>query len=154
MSVAFAIDPAAGIFRAVINGDNAISPSTQKNVSFDIFGAKVHGMTLQDIVPISSFGGPYNYSLTYPPPTHLSHAVWLYDFSFPQALDYCPLAVVRYQKQDGTWTNNYAMTTGSITMVGGFASSQTKLTLFIQSTSTVGASGALPLAVSYRLYGV
>lgn len=153
MSLPFAIKPAAGIFRSVINGDDAISPSSPRNVAFDAFGAKVHGMTLDGIVPFSSFSGPLYYQIVYPY-LHLSNAYFMYTFTYPQPLDYCPLAVVRFQKPDGTWTAVYSQTAGGVLMTGGFVSTQTELLLYTQSSTSVGASSAQPLNVSYRLFGV
>jgi hypothetical protein len=152
MPVAFAIDPVASIFRSVINGDDALSPSTPANVYFDAFGPRVHGMTQRDVVPFSSFSGPLYYEIATPTP-HLSNPYFMYTFTFPEPLDYCPVAVILFQKQDGSWTRNYSATGGSVTVTGGFVSTQTELLIYTTANGPSVSSTLQPLAASYRLFG-
>ena len=152
----FAIKPGAGVMRDVINGDNPLSPSNLKNVVFDAFGLKVHGMTMQGVVPWASFGSPVYYQLTYPN-THLSNAYWLLDIVFPEPLTYCPIVLVQFQTAAGVWTPSYEYSEtggGAYTVTTGFATSLTKLTLYAGSTGVGASASALPLAASYRLFGV
>ena len=152
MTIPFDIAPASSIFRTAINGDNAASPSSLKNVMFDAFGAKLHGMTLGGVVPWSSFAGPYVNQLYYPS-LHLSNPYFQYTYTFPQALAYCPIVVVLWQLASGAWTDNYAVTSGSITQTGLYYTSATQLVLQLNTSSSAGFS-AYPLAASYRLFGV
>ncbi len=55
MSTPFAIDVANSVFRAVINGDNALAPSSPANVIFDAFGQPYNGVFKGGVVASSTF---------------------------------------------------------------------------------------------------
>ena len=158
MSTAFAIDPSSSIFRAVKNGDNALSPSSMTNVLFDAYGNKVHGLSLQGTVPFSAFSGP----TSMPVPSGASSAnYYYYQINFPQTLPYIPFLFLQIENSAGVWTPTYSA--GSVTLNptrgtgvggGGFAT-QSYLLLYLQVVNYPNAvSWVAPANYSYRLFGV
>ncbi len=149
-SSSFAIDPSASIFRDVANGDNAISPSSLKNVIFDAYGLKIHGMSEQGVVPFSSFTGPVTTG-------GRPHPFFYWQYTFPVPLTYCPITVALFQTPGGAWVPvlTYSQTVSGITCTCLAVTTLTELTLIATSSSTAGIPAtAQPLAASYRLFGV
>ena len=166
MTVAFAIKPSASIFRSVINGDDALSPSTKANVMFDAYGAKLHALTLQGTVPYSSFGS--NTSTSVPPGSGASSASYrAYQINFPQPLSYIPFLFALEKNPSGAWVADYIdnqtygssslgvfLNNGSAGAAGGFATTTYLFLYWYIVNWPNNRSVTPPTEYSYRLYGV
>lgn len=158
-------DPNNGVFRSMINGDDARHPSTPANVLFDGFAGKVHGATMYDLVPWSRFSAPTAYN---PNNAQASSAVYYgYQVNFPQPLQYVPFFSHSVQGPDGVWGAEYSenhitfvnnggvfLPQGTATQSGAFATN-TYLLLYYQVVNFPNNKAfGVPKAFSYRLFGV
>lgn len=165
MSSTACLDPKNGIFRWVVNGDDARNPSTSANILFDALGNKVHGITMSGIVPYSSFGSATSYNPNNP---QASSAYYRgYQINFPQALDYVPFFSHMVQGPDGTWYGEYIdnqvtysnnggifLPNGTSGTSGAFATN-TYILLYYQVINFPNSKAvSTPQAYSYRLFGV
>jgi hypothetical protein len=165
MASLFYLDPSSGIFRSVKPGDNAVSPSSPKNVLFDAFGAKIHGVSISGIVPWSSFSGPTAFSTNN---AQVQSAYYYsYQVNFAQPLSYIPWYVCTYQNVSGVWSTSYnsgivsyynsggIMLPQGTSATAGAVATTTGLMLYYAIENYVNPdSYTTPSAFSYRLFGV
>ena len=93
----FRVDPHNGIFRAVINGDNAASPSSPSNVVFDAFAGAYQGVFAAGVVPLSAMSSS----------TVGSTTTWTHTVSFGKTFANPPQLLCLAQRSSGVWTSQF-----------------------------------------------
>ena len=165
MSAALVINLPLSLLRSTINGDNAVNPASQANVTFDGFGGKIHGVSQSGIVSYAAASGPTTFNDGNP--QAVSENYYAVTVNFPETLDYVPFIAYAAQWPDGHWEQTYQedhvtyYNSGGIMLPQGSASTtgalatQSYVLLYYKIINFVNPiSVGTPLAFSYRIFGV